>query len=196
MVQSALRSSRRMRGLVSDLLLLARADAQRERVREPVDIGHVVRDAAGEAAPLAAGHDLVVDVDPGLVVDGWTDDLHRMVLNLIENALRHTPPGTEVRASAHAPDPDTVQIVVEDGGPGLPEDIRERAFERFVRGGGDRGRGSGLGLAIVNAVAEGHGGTVAYEDRQHGGSRFTVVLPAHLAPATPRQPQARSSAAS
>ncbi|MEA2484016.1 MAG: two-component system, OmpR family, sensor kinase [Thermoleophilaceae bacterium] len=196
MVQSALRSSRRMRGLVSDLLLLARADAQRERVLEPVDMAHVVRDAAGEAAPLADGHDLVVDVDPGLVVDGLADDLHRMVLNLIENALRHTPLGTEVRASAHAPDPEAVQIVVEDGGPGLPEDIRERAFERFVRGGGDRGRGSGLGLAIVNAVAEGHGGSVAYEDRQNGGARFTIVLPANAAAATPRRPQARSSAAS
>jgi two-component system OmpR family sensor kinase len=196
MVQSALRSSRRMRGLVSDLLLLARADAQRERVLEPVDMGHVVRDAAGEAAPLAAGHDLVVDVEPGLVVDGSADDLHRMVLNLIENALRHTPLGTEVRASAHAPDPEAVQIVVEDGGPGLPEDIRERAFERFVRGGGDRGRGSGLGLAIVNAVAEGHGGSVAYEDRQNGGARFTIVLPANAAATTPRRPPARSSAAS
>src|SRR5213075_2525653 len=101
MVQSALRSSRRMRGLVSDLLLLARADAQRERVREPVDLSDIIRAAAGEAAPLAAGHDLGVDVDDHLVVDGWRDDLHRMVLNLIENALRHTPPGTDVRASGH-----------------------------------------------------------------------------------------------
>jgi two-component system, OmpR family, sensor kinase len=200
MVKSALRSSRRMRGLVSDLLLLARADARRERVREPVDLGNVIRAAAGEAAPLAAGHDLGVDVDDGLIVEGWRDDLHRLVLNLIENALRHTPPGTDVRATAHATSEGEVRIVVQDEGPGLPHEIRDRAFERFVRGAGDGGRGSGLGLAIVSAVADGHGGSVHYEDRMNGGARFIVTLPAH-APApsgatTPQQPQARSSAAS
>jgi signal transduction histidine kinase len=192
MVQSALRSSRRMRGLVADLLLLARADARRDRVREPVDVGAVIRAAAGEAAPLAASHDLVVDVDSGLIVDGWRDDLHRLVLNLIENAIRHTPPGTGVRASAHAVDLGHIRIVVEDEGPGLPPEIRDRAFERFVRGGGDGGRGSGLGLAIVSAVAEGHGGTVEYEDRLNGGARFVVTLPAQLA-ATPSAERATDS---
>jgi two-component system OmpR family sensor kinase len=195
MVQSALRSSRRMRGLVSDLLLLARADASRERVQELVDVAEIIRAAAGEAAPLAAGHDLAVDVDEGLTVEGWRDDLHRLVLNLIENSLRHTPPGTVVRASAHSPDAEQVRIVVEDEGPGLPDTIRDRAFERFVRGGGDGGRGSGLGLAIVSAVAESHGGTVSYEDRVNGGARFIVTLPAVPAPITPPQRQAGSSAA-
>jgi signal transduction histidine kinase len=195
-VQSALRSSRRMRGLVSDLLLLARADAARsERTREPVDIGGVIRAAAGEAAPLAAGHDLAVDVVSGVIVDGWRDDLHRMVLNLIENALRHTPPGTPVRASLHTPDEDTVCIVVEDQGPGLPEDIRGRAFERFVRGGGESGRGSGLGLAIVSAVAEAHDGRVRYEDRLNGGARFMITLPvADLARAPSLAPDAERAA--
>jgi signal transduction histidine kinase len=196
MVQSALRSSRRMRGLVSDLLLLARADARKERAREPVDIGDVIRAAAGEAAPLASDHDLGVDVEDGLIVDGWHDDLHRMVLNLIENSLRHTPPGTDVRASAHALDADNIRIVVEDEGSGLPPEIRERAFERFVRGGGDGGRGSGLGLAIVAAVADGHGGTVAYEDRMNGGARFTVVLPAHTPSVSPAAPEAERASAS
>jgi two-component system OmpR family sensor kinase len=193
MVQSALRSSRRMRGLVADLLLLARADARRERAREAVDIGEVIRAAAGEAAPLALGHDQGVDVDNGLLVEGWRDDLHRLVLNLIENSLRHTPPGTGVRASAHAPDPEHVRIVVEDEGPGLPEAIRDRAFERFVRGAGDGGRGSGLGLAIVNAVADGHGGEVLYEDRLNGGARFIVTLPAAAPAAAPTESQAQRS---
>jgi signal transduction histidine kinase len=175
-VQSALRSSRRMRGLVSDLLLLARADAPRERIREPVDLREIIRAAAGEAAPLAAGHDLSVDVNGPVIAEGRRDDLHRMVLNLIENALRHTPPGTSVRATARMVG-DQIEIVVEDEGPGLPEDIRQRAFERFVRGGADAGRGSGLGLAIVNAVAGSHGGDVVYEDREGGGARFIVRLP-------------------
>jgi signal transduction histidine kinase len=196
MVQSALRSSRRMRGLVADLLLLARADARRERVREPVDVADVIRAAAGEAAPLAAGHDLGVDVDEGLIVEGSRDDLHRLVLNLIENSLRHTPPASGVRASAHAPDPDHVRIVVEDEGPGLPPEIRDRAFQRFVRGAGDGGRGSGLGLAIVSAVAEGHGGTVAYEDRLNGGARFIVTLPAKTVAPSPAEPETERSRAS
>jgi two-component system OmpR family sensor kinase len=193
-VQSALRSSRRMRGLVSDLLLLARADVPRERPRGLVDIADVIRAAAGEAAPLASTHDLVVDVPRGLLVDGWPDDLHRLVLNLIENAVRHTPPGTTVRVGPHL-DGDDVVIVVEDEGPGLPQAIRNRAFERFVRGSGDGGRGSGLGLSIVDAVATEHGGDVRYEDRPEGGARFVVRLPA--APAVrPRRPREESSAAS
>jgi len=196
-VQSALRSSRRMRGLVSDLLLLARADARRERTPEPVDISDIVRAAAGEAAPLAAGHDLSVDAAAPVVVGGWRDDLHRMVLNLIENALRHTAPGTGVCVGVRQAG-DDAEIVIEDEGPGLPAAIRARAFERFVRGGGG-GRGSGLGLAIVNAVADAHGGTVTYEDRTGGGSRFVVRLPANGSlPAadrsTPRRRQAESSA--
>src|SRR5256885_3875937 len=99
---SALRSSRRMRRLVADLLLLARADAGREARREPVNAGAVVREAAGEAAPLARGHGLTVDVQPGasLVVEAPGDELHRLVLNLIQNALVHTPPGTAVDARA------------------------------------------------------------------------------------------------
>ncbi|MFL5839259.1 MAG: ATP-binding protein [Thermoleophilaceae bacterium] len=195
-VQSALRSSRRMRGLVSDLLLLARADTPRERSRDEVDIAAIVRAAAGEAAPLAAGHDLTVDVPEGLFVDGWASDLHRLVLNLIENSLRHTPPGTAVRVRAFAPDQAHVSIVVEDEGPGLPAEIRDRAFERFVRGAGDGGKGSGLGLSIVSAVAEGHGGDVGYEDSPAGGARFTVTIPAGARSATPLRPREESSAAS
>jgi signal transduction histidine kinase len=193
-VQSALRSSRRMRGLVADLLLLARADVPRERTRRLVDIADVARAAAGEAAPLAAAHDLIVDVPDGLEVDGSAEDLHRLVLNLIENALRHTPPGTMVRVNVRS-DGDDVSIVVEDEGPGLPAAIRNRAFERFVRGSGDGGRGSGLGLSIVQAVAATHGGRVRYEDRAGGGARFVVTLPAASA-VTPQRPREESSAAS
>ena len=174
-VQAALRSSRRMRGLVADLLLLARADAKRGRVPEDVDVGDLIRNAAAEAAPLAAEHDLEVDAPPGLVVEGTREDLHRLVLNLVENALTHTPPGTPVRVRADASG-DDVAIAVEDEGAGLPDGVRGRAFERFVSG--NANGGSGLGLAIVHAVAASHGGSVAYEDRPGGGARFVVRLPA------------------
>ncbi len=178
---SALRSSRRMRRLVADLLLLARADAGRVSRREPLDAGWVVREAAGEAAPIALGHNLSVDVESGeqLVVEGSADELHRLVLNLIQNALVHTPAGTTVEVRARR-DGDQVAIEVSDEGPGIPPELRAQIFDRFVRGEGDRGGsggGSGLGLSIVRAVAEGHGGSVELADSESGGAHFTVRLP-------------------
>jgi two-component system OmpR family sensor kinase len=172
--RSALRSSQRMRRLVGDLLLLARADSRRTVARAPTDVGQVLVDVAAELGPVTADHDISVDARPA-VVEGSRDELHRMVLNLIENAVRHTPPGTRVRASV-GPRDGTVQLTVEDDGPGVPEELRERVFERFVRGRGDRGSSSGLGLSIVRAVAESHGGRVDVEDAEPG-ARFIVRLP-------------------
>jgi signal transduction histidine kinase len=189
--RSALRSSQRMRRLVGDLLLLARADANRTLPREPTDIGQVLIDATAELGPLAEEHDISVDARPALV-DGSRDELHRMVLNLIENAVRHTPPGSRVRATA-GPRDGAVLITVEDDGPGVPPELRERIFERFVRGDGDRGSSSGLGLSIVRAVAESHGGTVTAEDAEPG-ARFVVRLPrgaeTPLPDAAPAEPAA------
>jgi signal transduction histidine kinase len=178
--RSALRSSQRMRRLVGDLLLLARADAKRQLPREPTDVGRVLVEAAAELGPVADGHNLTVDADEA-VVDGTRDELHRMTLNLMENAIRHTPEGTRIRASVAADDGQVV-ITVRDNGPGVAPELRERVFERFVRGAGDRGSSSGLGLSIVRAVAESHGGTVALEDAQPG-ALFVVRLPRAEVPA-------------
>jgi two-component system, OmpR family, sensor kinase len=177
---SALRSSQRMRRLVADLLLLARADAGHAAPRRPTDLGSVARAAAAEAGPLGPDHSLAVDAGEGLVVEGAPDDLHRLCLNLIENALCHTPPATNVTVALRREEGEVVLEVADDG-PGMPQGLRERAFERFVRGGGDAGRsgtgGSGLGLAIVRAVVEGHGGSVELAD-EGPGTRFVVRLPA------------------
>ena len=182
---SALRSSRRMRRLVGDLLLLARADAGRQAPRAPVDVAQAVRDAALEAAPLAEGHPLSLDLpeDAGVaVVEGVGDDLHRLALNLIENAFLHTATGTPVMASVRR-EGDRVLLEVADRGPGVPPDRRERVFERFARS--DEGRtaagGSGLGLAIVRSVAEAHGGSVVLREAEGGGALFSVTLPARPA---------------
>jgi two-component system, OmpR family, sensor kinase len=172
--RSALRSSQRMRRLVGDLLLLARADAKRQLPREPTDVGRVLVEAAAELEPVADGHELTVDADEA-VVQGTRDELHRLALNLMENAIRHTPGGTHVNARVAASNGE-VLLTVEDDGPGVPAELRERIFERFVRGVGDRGSSSGLGLSIVRAVAESHGGSVTFEDA-HPGARFVVRLP-------------------
>ena len=195
--RSALRSSRRMRRLVADLLLLARADAGRVRRREPIDLRAVVREAAGEVAPLAGDHDLSIEVgDDPLVVEGSGDELHRLALNLIQNAIVHTPPGTQVDVVARQSAHDAV-LEVTDNGPGIPPHLRERVFDRFVRGNADRSSigGSGLGLAIVRAVADSHGGRVELGTSEAGGARVVARLPlANRPAATPQPRQAAPSA--
>jgi len=178
---SALRSSRRMRRLVADLLLLARHDAARKAPHTPTDVGQVLVEAAAEVGAIAAEHELSIDARRAMV-DGARDELHRLALNLMENAIRHTPAGTHVHASVQRVN-GSVHLTVEDDGPGIPADLRERVFERFVRGVGDRGGSSGLGLSIVDAVAGSHGGSVTIQSPTTNGSgrprgtRFEVVLP-------------------
>jgi signal transduction histidine kinase len=193
--QAALRSTRRMRRLVGDLLLLARADARRLQPHRPTDLADVVVEAAGELEPVAAGHELSVDVRP-VTVQGSGDELYRLVLNLLENAIKHTPRGTHVRATTSASGGEAV-LAVEDDGPGIPGHLEARVFDRFVRAGGDGGRGAGLGLAIVRAVAQSHGGTVSLERRAAGsGARIVVRLPlVRVAPGVESAPRGREAAA-
>jgi two-component system OmpR family sensor kinase len=175
---SALRSSRRMRRLVADLLLLARADAGRQAPHHLVDLSEIVTDAASELEPVAGGHEISVSAPAGARVDGARDELHRLVLNLMENALRHTDPGTAVEATVERRNGEVV-LAVEDDGPGIPADQREKVFERFYRGAGDYSGSSGLGLSIVRAVAESHRGTVRLVEPLDGrGARFVVRFPA------------------
>jgi signal transduction histidine kinase len=175
--RSALRSSQRMRRLVADLLLLARTDVGRVVRRESCDLAQIVVEAAGELGPVSADHNIVLDVHPA-VVEAARDELHRLTINLLENALRHTPPGTSINVETRAIAGEAT-LVVEDDGPGVPAELAPTLFERFVRGAGDRGGSFGLGLAIVKAVAETHGGTVALEPTGTGrGARFVVRLPA------------------
>jgi two-component system OmpR family sensor kinase len=194
MAGSALRSSRRMRRLVADLLLLARADAGREATKTSVDLAAVAREAAQEAGALSEDHPVSLDAPGPVTVTGVADDLHRLAGNLVENALIHTPPGTPVTVSVRR-DGSSAVLEVADRGPGVPREIRERVFERFARAGGDGTgrRGSGLGLAIVRAVADAHGGRVELRDAEGGGARFVVTLPAASAPA-PAPPGAQSRA--
>jgi signal transduction histidine kinase len=175
---SALRSSRRMRRLVADLLLLARADAGRVAPHRPVDLSDVVTDAASELEPVAGDHEISVSAPRGLEIQGARDELHRLVLNLMENALRHTDPGTAVEASVERVNGEVV-LAVEDDGPGIPPEMHEKVFERFFRGEGDRSGSSGLGLSIVRAVADSHHGRVTLEPPLDGrGARFVVRFPA------------------
>ena len=179
-VDSALRSSRRMGRLVSDLLLLARADAGRLEAHRRVDLAEIAGDAAAEAAPLMGEREFLLENERPLRVEGSRDELHRMILNLLDNAIRHTQADACIELSLREEDGDAV-VEVGDDGPGIPEPMRTQVFDRFVRGQGPsdtaRGAGTGLGLAIVSAVAESHGGSVEAAESRSGGALFVARIP-------------------
>jgi len=180
MVDSALRSSRRMSRLVTDLLLLARADAGRIGKHRPCDLAEIAGNAAVEMAPVLGDRELAIDNEHSLPVEGNPDELHRMVLNLLDNAGRHTPLGAKIELRVRDSGGEAL-VEVADDGPGIPAQIRSQIFDRFVRGEGPAdtavGPGSGLGLAIVRAVADSHGGTVEVGESPAGGALFRVRLP-------------------
>ena len=185
MVESALRSSRRMRRLVADLLMLARADAGRFGERSPIDLAEIAEAAVAEVRPVADGHELALDSDEPVPVIGNADELHRLTVNLLDNAVRHTPAGTLIETRVESRNGDAI-LEVRDEGPGLPAGMEEQVFSRFVRGGGPADMaidsGTGLGLAIVRAVAVSHGGAVVAGNDPDGGARFTVTLPSATEP--------------
>jgi signal transduction histidine kinase len=180
MVDSALRSSRRMSRLVADLLLLARADAGRIGQRRPCDLAEIAGNAAAEVAPVLGDRELAIENGQPIAIDGNPDELHRMVLNLLDNAVRHTPAGARIELRLRPKDGQAVLEVADDG-PGISAHLREQVFGRFVRGDGPAdtaiGAGSGLGLAIVRAVATSHGGTVEAAESDAGGALFRIRLP-------------------
>jgi signal transduction histidine kinase len=181
-VEGALHSSKRMRRLVADLLLLARADAGRPGVRSDCDLAAIIGTALVEVRPVADEHELIVGPMEPTPVKGNPDDLHRMVVNLLENGVRHTPAGTRIHVDLRRED-HTAILDVADDGPGIPPGMESQVFSRFVRGTGpadtntNGGTGTGLGLAIVQAVATSHGGSVEAGKAPHGGAQFTVRLP-------------------
>ena len=180
MTDSALRSSRRMSRLVGDLLLLARADAGRVGKHRPCDLAEIAGNAAAELAPVLGDRRLEIENDNPLPVHGNPDELHRLVLNLLDNAGRYTPPGARIELRLRRQGADAVLEVADDG-PGISPQLRGQVFDRFVRGDGPAdtavGPGSGLGLAIVRAVAASHGGTVEVSESTSGGALFRVRLP-------------------
>jgi signal transduction histidine kinase len=175
--RSALRSSQRMRRLVQDLLLLARADARRVAPHEPLDIGQVLVEAAAELEPVTDGHNLSVDARHA-VVDGARDELHRLALNLMENAIRHTPDGTHVRAAV-GQENGHVTLSVTDDGPASRRRSATRSSSASCAGRATAAARSASGCRSSRAVAESHGGTVQVGEPPTGhGTRFVVTFPA------------------
>jgi two-component system OmpR family sensor kinase len=168
-----------MRGLVEDMLLLARLDSGRPLAREEVDLTLLALEGVQDARVLAPDHEWVLDLpDEPVTAIGDGPRLHQVLTNLLTNARRHTPPGTKVTVSVSR-EPTGARLRVADDGPGIPEELRARVFERFTRADASRTRdsgGAGLGLALVQAIVAAHGG-LAYVESRPGATVFTVDLP-------------------
>ncbi|MEX0990907.1 MAG: PAS domain-containing protein [Actinomycetota bacterium] len=176
-------SAAKMNRLVTDMLDLERVDRGIiEPKRAEVDVGALVRGVAAELARdrevgAEAESSIHVSIGPREPVTASLDAarVERILENLMRNALRHTPPGTRVDVGVERTD-DGVTLLVEDRGPGVPDDLKATIFEPFMRGDGSDG-GAGIGLSLVARFAELHGGTAGVEDRDGGGASFRVVLP-------------------
>jgi signal transduction histidine kinase len=162
----------------TSLLDIARAEAGMGRDQfEPVDLARLAADVADLYAPMAEDKSvtLALDVQPA-VVSGHPQLLANAATNLVENALKHAPSGSEVRLSTGAPD-GIAKLAVTDQGPGIPAVDRARVLKRFVRLDGSRGGpGAGLGLSLVAAVARMHEAQLTLDDNAPG-LRVTLAFP-------------------
>jgi signal transduction histidine kinase len=177
-VATALRADvERMSRLVNQLLSVATLEALAVAPDEIADLQAIAVDVAGSLAPLALkrGRSLAVTgTTAAVAVRGNAESLRQALRNLIENALQHTPSGTEVEIEVT----NEPAVHVSDRGPGVPPELRNRVVQRFWRADRRKGEGSGLGLAIVSRILAAHGGRLAVDDALGGGARFSLYLPA------------------
>jgi signal transduction histidine kinase len=159
---------------VNDLLDVERIEAGALVVtRQPTDVGALARIVIEAVDP--AGHALHIAADP-VVANLDAVQIERIIENLVANAIRHTPAGTDVWLTVGVQD-SGVLIAVEDAGPGVPEDQREEIFRPFRRGGREGAPGVGIGLSLVAGFALLHGGRAWVEGRAGGGASFKVFIP-------------------
>ena len=171
----------RMSRLVGDLLTLARADTGwSPSIDDQIDLTVAASEAVRIHRPLAQDHDLRTNIDDrGIFVQGNPDQIHQLVLILLDNARIHTPAGSRVDLKVGIESGEAL-IEVSDNGPGFAPEHRDRVFDRFYRTDGARARssgGTGLGLAIARWIAETHGGTISADSVPGEGATFTVRLP-------------------
>jgi two-component system OmpR family sensor kinase len=185
--------------LVEQMLALARQEPRADSAPVPVRLDELAREIVAELVPLAdAGRiDLGVAAAQPATVDGDADALRTLLRNLVDNAVRYTPPGgrVDIAVESTAAGP---RVTVSDDGPGIPAEERRRVFDRFYRRAGAAPPGSGLGLAIVKAIADAHGATVTLADGPSGkGLAVTVSFNARASAGNwPRSADTRHGSAS
>ena len=178
-IREALESTSRLRRLAEDLLAVARIGANDTARGEPVDIAAVSQEAIDLVRHEADAKGVTIEWDGRATpVIGRASDLVRLVRNLIENAVRHSPEGRRVSVRCH-PEPTHVVLHVRDEGPGVPAAEREQIFEAFYRGTRERGAndgGTGLGLTIAREIASAYGGELHVDPSEGPGASFSLTL--------------------
>jgi len=169
----------RMRRLVNDLLLLAQTDAGLKLHQQPVELDTLLLEVYRQAQVMAQGITVRLGAEDQALVLGDADRLRQLLLNLVDNALKHTVAETGEVTLTLRRTGGWVRVSVEDNGAGIPTEDLPHIFERFYRADPSRSRpgGSGLGLAIARWVAEAHGGRIEVESQVGKGSIFTLWLP-------------------
>lgn len=174
--------SDRIIALLDALMDLSEAETGTLRLnRAPTDAARLLEDAADLYRDAAEAKGLILETSaqPGLTLDGDRVRLRQALANLLDNAVKYTPSGGHVRASARREE-GAVVLSVEDDGPGIPAEDLPRVWDRLYRGAGARGeKGLGLGLSLVRAIALAHGGRVEAQSGPGGGARVRLRLPAH-----------------
>ncbi|SDJ80135.1 sensor histidine kinase [Nonomuraea jiangxiensis] len=171
----------RMGLLVEDMLLLARLDQRRELARRPVDLLSLAATAVIDAQTLAPERRIelvrLFGGEGDVVTTGDETRLGQVLNNLVTNVLIHTPAGTPFQVRVGT-DGEQAVVEVADEGPGFPQEVAERVFERFYRADPARSAGgSGLGLSIAATLVEAHGGVIVAESEPGKGALFRVILP-------------------
>jgi signal transduction histidine kinase len=178
LLENVRRSIDRINIHINDLLTFNQSDAQALHVDiGPLDLRSVVTSAIATVHSLISerGHTLQIDLSEPLETQGDVRRIEQVLVNLLENAVQYTPPGTPITISGRA-GPDTVLLVVSDRGPGIAVEHRELIFERFYRISSVT-NGSGLGLAIARTIINIHGGQIWVTDNEEGGAAFHIALP-------------------
>jgi two-component system sensor histidine kinase KdpD len=171
----------RLTRFVANLLDLSRIEGGALRPdTDWYDVRELLETATARLGRMAARHRLTLHIDEE-IGEAPLDyvQISQVIANLVENAAKFAPEGTEIRVAARRL-PDAVELSVADQGPGIPPEERDHVFEKFYRapGAGRRAHGAGLGLAICKGLVEAHGGRIRAEDAPGGGARFVVMLPA------------------
>lgn len=181
-LRSALEEVERLSRLTEELLTLARLDAG-ETAARPISVTLIplVEEEMNRLKPEADAREIVLALDgsPGLAAKGAADALRLVVANLLQNAVKFSPPGGRIGVRAFSDEGQAV-LTVSDTGPGIPSEDLPRVFERFYRASASRPPdtpGVGLGLAIARAIVEACGGSIAVDSRPGAGATFTVRLP-------------------
>jgi two-component system sensor histidine kinase KdpD len=168
----------RLDRLVGNLLDLSRIESGSLRPDKGwYDVGSLLAEVVGRLKSLASAHRITLDVQEDLPpVSLDYIEIDAVLTNLIENAVKYTPPGSSISVAAHE---DNGQLLIEvaDDGAGLPPDALGRIFEPFFRVEGARAKGTGMGLAVARGLIEAHGGRIWAENRPEGGARFAFTLP-------------------